>query len=77
MGKVRWTNEAELWLRDIHDYIAAAGARIGTHLDQHTTPIGDFDILIAAQAIACGLILASNNLREFDRVPGLKTANWV
>lgn len=22
MGKVRWTSEAELWLRDIHDYIA-------------------------------------------------------
>lgn len=22
MGKVRWTPEAELWLRDIHDYIA-------------------------------------------------------
>jgi plasmid stabilization system protein ParE len=23
VGKVRWTPEAELWLRDIHDYIAA------------------------------------------------------
>lgn len=22
MGKVSWTSEAELWLRDIHDYIA-------------------------------------------------------
>jgi len=22
MGKVRWTEESELWLRDIHDYIA-------------------------------------------------------
>jgi len=22
MGKIRWTEESELWLRDIHDYIA-------------------------------------------------------
>jgi toxin ParE1/3/4 len=22
MGRVRWTSEAEIWLRDIHDYIA-------------------------------------------------------
>jgi plasmid stabilization system protein ParE len=22
MGKIRWTEESEIWLRDIHDYIA-------------------------------------------------------
>jgi tRNA(fMet)-specific endonuclease VapC len=56
---------------------AIVGARIRAHLDRRGTPIGDFDSLIAAQAIARGLTLVSNNLREFDRVPGLKTANWI
>jgi tRNA(fMet)-specific endonuclease VapC len=32
---------------------------------------------LAAQARSAGLVLVSNNLREFDRVPGLLTENWV
>lgn len=40
------------------------------------TPIGPFDVLIAGQARARGLTLVSENLREFARVPGLKTEGW-
>jgi len=34
-------------------------------------------MLIAAHARSEGLIVVTNNLREFDRVPGLRTENWV
>ncbi|QKM62299.1 VapC toxin family PIN domain ribonuclease [Polynucleobacter antarcticus] len=39
--------------------------------------IGENDIHIAAHAIGQGLILVSNNLREFKRVPNLALENWV
>ena len=39
--------------------------------------IGPYDMLIAGHARSMGLILVSNNLREFNRVPGLRIENWV
>ncbi len=41
------------------------------------TPIGDMDLLIAAHALADDLVLVTNNLSEFSRVPGLKLENWA
>lgn len=35
------------------------------------------DLLIAAQALALDATLVSNNLSHFNRVPNLKTANWL
>jgi tRNA(fMet)-specific endonuclease VapC len=40
-------------------------------------PIGPYDVLIAGQARARGLILVTNNLREFRRVAGLATEDWT
>jgi len=39
--------------------------------------IGPYDLMVAGQARSRGLILVSNNLREFKRVPGLRVENWV
>lgn len=39
--------------------------------------IGNNDLWIAAHALAAGLILVTNNEREFRRVRGLKIQNWV
>jgi tRNA(fMet)-specific endonuclease VapC len=39
--------------------------------------IGPYDMLIAGHARSMGLILVSNNLKEFDRVPGLRIENWA
>ncbi len=41
------------------------------------TPIGPYDLQIAAQALALGVTLVSNNVREFSRVPGLRLENWA
>ncbi len=39
--------------------------------------IGSMDLLIAAQAVARDLVLVTDNLREFRRVPGLRCENWL
>lgn len=39
-------------------------------------PIGPYDMMIAGHARASGLILVTNNIREFERVPGLQFENW-
>lgn len=40
-------------------------------------PIGPYDMMLAGQARSRGLILVSNNVKEFERVPGLRIENWV
>ena len=39
--------------------------------------IGNNDLWIAAHALASGLILVTNNEKEFRRVRGLKIQNWA
>ena len=55
------------------DRYGAARAR----LEADGTPIGPLDTLIAAHALCLGLILVTNNTREFSRVDGLRMENWV
>ncbi|HXO42849.1 MAG TPA: type II toxin-antitoxin system VapC family toxin [Thermoanaerobaculia bacterium] len=56
---------------------ALVGSRLRADLSRRGCSIGDFDSLIAAQAITRDLILVTNNLREFERIQGLRTENWV
>ena len=56
---------------------AAAYGRIRAALERKGATIGPMDMLIAAQAIARGLVLVTDNLREFKRVPGLHCENWL
>lgn len=46
-------------------------------LERAGTPIGNNDLWIAAHARALGVTLISNNVSEFERVPGLRLENWV
>lgn len=39
--------------------------------------IGSLDMLIAAHALALDAVLVTNNLKEFERVDGLRLENWV
>jgi tRNA(fMet)-specific endonuclease VapC len=56
---------------------AKKAAKIRNHLQKQGTPIGAYDIQIAAIAIALNMTLLTNNTREFERVKGLKLENWV
>lgn len=46
-------------------------------LEKAGQPIGLNDLHIAAHARSNGLTLVTNNLREFEKVPGLLLENWV
>jgi tRNA(fMet)-specific endonuclease VapC len=46
-------------------------------LERAGTPIGPYDVLIAAQARRRGAILVTANKNEFARVPGLQTQDWT
>lgn len=41
------------------------------------SPIGAYDMMIAGHARALGLVLVTNNQKEFRRVPGLLLENWA
>lgn len=58
------------------DDAAAHFARIRHDLKVRGGPIGVMDLLIASIARAAHGILVTNNVREFERVPGLKVENW-
>jgi tRNA(fMet)-specific endonuclease VapC len=52
-------------------------AQLRAELERNGNLIGPNDLLIAAQAVALGLILVTDNEREFSRVTGLKIENWL
>lgn len=51
---------------------AAVYGKIRAELTSKRTPIGPLDTLIAAHALSLEYVLVTNNLREFQRVNGLK-----
>jgi tRNA(fMet)-specific endonuclease VapC len=51
--------------------------QIRAELARAGTPAGPFDMLIGGHARSQGLILVTNNTREFARMPGLLGENWV
>ena len=59
------------------DEAATEYGKICATLRRQGTPIGAMDMLIAAHAKAKGLIIVTNNVREFERVEGLGLENWV
>ena len=54
-----------------------AYAVVRAALEAAGTPISANDTLIGAHALALGLILVTDNVREFARIPGLKVENWL
>jgi len=46
-------------------------------LEQAGKPIGGNDLLIAAQAIALGYTIVTDNDREFAQIDGLSRENWL
>jgi tRNA(fMet)-specific endonuclease VapC len=48
-----------------------------TTLEQAGQPIGAMDMLIAAHAVSMGVVLVTNNAREFSRAPKLIVENWA
>jgi tRNA(fMet)-specific endonuclease VapC len=50
---------------------------IRAHLARQGTPIGPYDLQIAAIALAAELTLVTNNTSELERVPSLRCEDWT
>ena len=65
---------------EVLPYTAKAAQHYGAiraGLEKSGQPIGVNDLHIAAHARSEGLVLVTNNLSEFERVPALELENWV
>ena len=65
---------------DVLDFCANAAAhhgRIRAEMQRAGTLAGPYDMLIGAHARSEGLIVVTNNLREFERMSGVRAENWV
>lgn len=55
---------------------AEKAGEIRADLEQKGTPIGPYDILIGASAIASSSTLVTHNIKEFSRISGLLIEDW-
>jgi tRNA(fMet)-specific endonuclease VapC len=55
---------------------ASAYGAVRTALEGRGKPLGPYDMMIAAHALSLGLVLVTDNKREFKRVRLLKVENW-
>ena len=65
---------------EIAVFDASAAAHFGqvrAELARKGKPIGPYDAMIAGHARSLGLVLVTNNVREFRRVSGLRVENWT
>jgi tRNA(fMet)-specific endonuclease VapC len=65
---------------EVVPFAESAAARYGeirAFLEIKGTPIGAYDLMIAAHALSLNLTLVTNNTREFERIAKLKIENWV
>lgn len=65
---------------EVLPYAAKAAQHYGairTALERMGQPIGVNDLHIAAHARSEGLVVVTNNVREFSRVPALQVENWI
>lgn len=68
---------ARLDVLDFNHEAALHSGQLRAELGKKGTPIRAYDFLIAAHARSRGLIVVTNNLREFERVPGLRSESWI
>ncbi|MCR5621001.1 MAG: type II toxin-antitoxin system VapC family toxin [Treponema sp.] len=64
-------------LLDFNGEDAEAFGAIRAYLEKKGLVIGPYDMQIAAQALTRNLILVTNNIREFERIPHLRLENWA
>ncbi|MEO8812915.1 MAG: tRNA(fMet)-specific endonuclease VapC [Caulobacteraceae bacterium] len=68
---------ARLAVLPFDERAAAHAGEIRANLEQGGRPIGAHDLLIAGHARGEGLVVITGNLREFNRVEGLRAEDWL
>ena len=65
-----------LLLKTFDRTACSEAAAVRSHLERTGKRIGAYDTLLAGHALALGVPLVTNNIREFARVPNLVLENW-
>lgn len=68
---------ARLEVLDYDRRAAAHSGQLRAELARAGAPVGPYDQMIAGHARSLGLVVVTNNLREFQRVPGLRVEDWL
>jgi len=68
---------ARLEILSFDEHAARQFGQVKAELELQGLGIGGYDMMIAGHARSQGLILVTNNVREFKRVDGLRVENWV
>lgn len=68
---------ARLEMLTFGDRAAAHYGQVRAELERAGTPCGPHDMQIGGHARSEGLIVVTNNMREFARMPGLRAENWL
>jgi tRNA(fMet)-specific endonuclease VapC len=68
---------ARLEILPFTEKAAAHYGQIRADLERAGRPAGIHDMMIGGHARSEGLVLVNNNVREFERMAGLRVANWV
>jgi len=81
LGSATFSATVEAWLAgfEIEPWPVEAShqyAMIRAELERIGKPIGNMDLMIASHALCAGAVLVTNNIREFQRVPGLALEDW-
>lgn len=64
---VSWDTEAADWYAEIRHQLVSTGQ-----------PIGELDMMIAANSLSAGAVLVTNNIRHYERIQApLILENWV
>lgn len=66
LGRVEWT-----------DRVSRAFGETKASLERRGSPLEDFDVAVAAHALALGAALVTDNVSDMGRIPGLKLENWL
>ncbi len=66
----------EIPARDFDRAAASTYGKVRAALEKKGQLIGPNDMLIAAHALSLGLVLVTDNVKEFKRVKGLEVENW-
>lgn len=61
---------------DLDSAAAIEYGRIRAELRRLGTPVADLDLLIGATALAMGLVVATLNVSDFSKIPGLTVEDW-
>ena len=67
---------AEIAIMPFDEACAASYGKVAADLAVRGAPIGEFDVLIGAHAVALQAVLVTNNTKHFERIRSLRIENW-